>query len=140
MGWILLIITSPGMSWDALLKYTGIQLEQLTDYNKYLFIEKGMRGGISTEMKRYAKANNPYLQDYDADKEKSYIIYLDANNLYGWAMSQPLPVGNFSWMRTMPTEKQIMSWTPNRKRGFILEVDLEYPEELRRAQLVPTRA
>ena len=96
----------------------------------YLFIEKGMRGGISTEMQRYAKASNPYLHDYDPDKETSYILYLDANNLYGWAMSQPLLVGNFRWMRKMPTEKQIMSWQGKRKTGFILEVDLEYPQEL----------
>ena len=98
--------TSPGLSWDALLKYTGIKLELLTDSNMYLFIEKGMRGGISTEMQRYAKANNPYLYDYDPDKEKSYILYLDASNLYGWAMSQPLPVSGFRWMRTMPTENK----------------------------------
>ena len=122
--------TSPGLSWDALLKLTGIKLKLFTDCNMYLFIEKGMRGGISTEMQRYAKANNPYLHDYDPDKETSYILYLDANNLYGWAMSQPLPVGSFRWMRKMPTEKQIMSWQVNRKTGFILEVDLEYPQEL----------
>ena len=123
--------TSPGLRWDALLKYTNIKLELLTDCNMYLFIEKGMRGGISTEMQRYAKANNPHLHDYDPDKETSYILYLDANNLYGWAMSQPLPVGNFRWMRTMPTEKQIMSWQAKRKTGFILEVDLEYPKYIR---------
>ena len=117
--------TSSGLSWDALLKHTGIQLELLTDYNKYLVIEKGMRGGISTEMKRYCKANNPYLQDYNPKEETTYIHYLDANNLYGWAMSQYLSVGNFSWVRTMPTEEQIMSWRSDRKRGFILEVDLE---------------
>ena len=122
--------TSPGLSWDALLKHTGIQLELLTDYNKYLFIEKGTRGGVSTEMKRYCEANNPYLQDYNPNKETTYIHHLDANNLYGWAMSQYLPVGNFSWLRNMPTEEQIMSWQPDRKRGFILEVDLEYPPEL----------
>ena len=121
---------SPGLSWDALLKHTDIKLELLTDCNMYLFIEKGMRGGISTEMQRYAKANNPYLHDYDPDKETSYILYLDANNLYGWAMSQPLPVGNFRWMQTMPTEKQITSWQAKRKTGFILEEDLEYPQEL----------
>ena len=97
--------TSPGLSWDALLKYTSMELELLTDYNMYLFIEKGMRGGISTEMKRYCNANNPYLSDYDSKKEKLYILYLDANNLYGWAMSLHLPVGKFSWMRTMPTEE-----------------------------------
>ena len=122
--------TSPGLSWDALLKCTGTKLELLTDCNMYLFIEKGMRGGISTEMQRYAKANNPHLHDYDSDKETSYILYLDANNLCGWAMSQPLPVGGFRWKQTMPTEKQIMSWQAKRKTGFILEVDLEFPQEL----------
>ena len=75
--------TSPELSWDALLKHTGINLELLTDCNMYLFIEKGMRGGISTEMQRYAKANNPYLHDYDPEKETPYILYLDANNLNG---------------------------------------------------------
>ena len=121
--------TSPELSWYALLKLTSMKLELFTDYNMYLFIEKGMRGGISGEMKRYCKANNPYLHDYEPQQETSYILYLDANNLYGWAMSQPLLVGNFRWMRKMPTEKQIMSWQVNRKTGFILEVDLEYPQE-----------
>ena len=122
--------TSPGLSWDALLKLSSMKLELFTDYNMYLFIEKGMRGGISTEMQRYCKASNPYLHDYDPEKETSCILYLDANNLYGWAMSQPLPVENFRWTRVMPTEEQIMSWQVNRQTGYILEVDLEYPQEL----------
>ena len=75
--------TSPGLSWDALLKKTKIELQLLTDYDKYLFIEKGLRGGVSMVSKRYAKANNKYLDDYDAEKPSSYIQYLDANNLYG---------------------------------------------------------
>ena len=69
--------TTLGLSWDALLKHTDIKFEFLTDCNMYLFIEKGMRGGISTEMQRYAKAKNPYLHDYDPDKETSYILYLN---------------------------------------------------------------
>ena len=81
-------------------------------------------------MKRYCKANNPYLQDYNPKEKTTYIHHLDANNLYGWAMSQYLPVGNFSWLHNMPTKKQIKSWQPDRKRGFILKVDLEYPTEL----------
>ena len=93
--------TSPGLSWDALLKHTSMKLELLTDYNMYLFIEKGIRGGISTEMRRYSKANNSYLNDFNPEQEISYIPYLDANNLYGWAMSQPLPVGKFAWMQNM---------------------------------------
>ena len=122
--------TSPGLNWDALLKHTKINLELLTDYNMYLFIEKGMKGGISTEMQRYSKANNSYLHDYDPEKETSYILYLDANNLYGGAMSQPMPVGRFRWTRGFPTEKEIMSWQVKRGTGYILEVDLEYPKEL----------
>ena len=122
--------TSPGLSWDALLKHTSAKLELLTDYNMYLFIEKGMRGGISTEMQRCSKANNPYLHDCDPQKETSYILYLDANNEYGWAMSQPLPVGNFRWTRRMPAEKEIMLWQVDRKTGYFLKVDLRYPQEL----------
>ena len=123
--------TTPGFLWDALLKMTRIELELLTDYDMHLFIERGMRGGISTVgEKRHAKANNKYMKDHDQSKEFSYIIYLDANNQYGWAMSQCLLTGNFRWLEKMPTEKQIMSWKKDRKVGAILEVDLEYPEEL----------
>ena len=87
--------TSLGLSWDALLKHTNIKLKLLTDCNMYLFIEKGMRGGISTEMQRFFKANNPYLHDYNPEEETTYMVYFDANNIYGWAMSLQLPVGNF---------------------------------------------
>jgi len=83
--------TSPGLSWDALLKRTGVELELFTDYEMHLFVERGMRGGISMVSKRYAKANNPQVPDYDPSKPKKFIMYLDANNLCGWAMSKPLP-------------------------------------------------
>ena len=76
--------TAPGLSWDALLKYTAIELELLTDYDQHLFIEKGMRGGISMASKRHAKANNPGVPGYDPSKEHNHIMYYDANNLYGW--------------------------------------------------------
>ena len=75
--------TSPGLSWDALLKKTGMELELLTDYDQHLFIERGMRGGISMVSKRHAKANNPLVDGYDPERPSSYILYLDANNLYG---------------------------------------------------------
>ena len=87
--------TSPGLSWDALLKKTGVELELLTDYDQHLFIEKGMRGGISMVSKRHARANNPAVEGYDSEKPNSHILYLDANNLYGWAMSQPLQLADF---------------------------------------------
>ena len=90
--------TAPGLAWDAALKISKIELELITDPDMYLMIESGFRGGISTIMKRYAKANNPYVNDFDPEKENIYIQYLDANNLYGWAMSQPLPVDEFKWM------------------------------------------
>ena len=122
--------TSPGLSWDALLKKTGVELELLTDYEMHMFVERGIRGGISMVSKRHAKANNPLVTDYDESKPNSYIMYLDANNLYGWAMSKPLPKSGFKWKRVMPTEEEIMNKKENAKKGWILEVDLEYPAEL----------
>ena len=75
--------SSPGLSWDALLKKTGVELKLLTDYDMHLFIEKGLRGGISMAAKRYSKANNKLVEGYDPSKPDTHIIYLDANNLYG---------------------------------------------------------
>ena len=117
-------ITSPGLAWDAMLKMTGINLELITDIDMQLFIEKGLRGGISYIAHRHATANNKYMKNFNLDKLISYIMYLDANNLYGWAMSQPLPYRNFRWVESnnvIPKRKGI---------GHIYEVDLEYPEEL----------
>ena len=75
--------SSPGLSWDAMLKMTGVKLEKMLDIDKYLFTEKGLRGGISYIAKRYAKANNKYMKDYDPKKPSKFITYLDMNNLYG---------------------------------------------------------
>ncbi|KAL9962348.1 hypothetical protein ACROYT_G031442 [Oculina patagonica] len=122
--------TSPGLSWDALLKKTGVELELLTDYEMHLFVERGIRGGISSVSKRYAKANNPYVKGFDPSQPKKYIMYLDANNLYGWAMSKPLPKSGFRWKKVMPTEKEIMTKKEHAKTGWIMEVELEYPKEL----------
>ena len=89
-----------------------------------------MRGGISMVSNRYAKASNPLLQDYDPSRLNKYIMYLDANNLYGWAMSKPLPKRDFKWKGVMPTEEDIVKKKENANNGWILEVDLEYPKEL----------
>ena len=78
--------TSPGLSWDALLKKTGVELELLMDYDMHLFVERGMRGGISMVGKRYTRANDPHVPGYDPSKPNKHIMYFDANNLYGWAM------------------------------------------------------
>ena len=123
-------LTSLGLSWDALLKKTGVELELLTDYETHLFVERGMRGGISMASKRHAKANNPRVPGYESSKKTTFIPYEDANNLYGWAMIKPLPKRGFKWKRVMPTEEEILAKKENAKNGWILEVDLEYPPEL----------
>ena len=84
-----------------MLKMTGIELEKISDIDKYLFIEKGLRGGTSYVAKRYAKANNKYMNDYDSEKPLTFIAYLDMNNLYGWAMSEYLPYGEFEWLENI---------------------------------------
>ena len=123
--------TSPGLSWDAILKMTNIKLELMTNVDMLQFIEKGMKGGISYIANRYGKANNKYMEEYDENAPSKYIMYLDANNLYGWAMSQYTPTGNFRWMTDKETNKiDLAKYKANGKKGLILEVDLEYPEEL----------
>ena len=123
--------SSPGLSWDAMLKMTKIELELINDSDMHIFIEKGMRGGISYIAKRHSKANNKYMKDYDSNKESAFIMYLDANNMYGWAMTQYLPYGRFKWLN----QKQISDFcldfiSKNSSIGYILEVDLDYPGEL----------
>ena len=123
--------TSPGLSWDAMLKMTDIKLELMTDVDMFQFIEKGLRGGISYIANRYGKANNKYMKDYKKDKPSKYIMYLDANNLYGWAMSQYLPTGGFKWLKQNKIDNlDIKKYDKENKKGIILEVDLEYPEKL----------
>ena len=123
--------TSPGLSWDAMLKMTDIKLELMTDIDMFQFIEKGLRGGISYIANRYGKANNKYMKKYDEKAPSKYIMYLDANNLYGWAMSQYLPTGGFRWMTQKKIDKiDLAKYKEDSEKSFILEVDLEYPEEL----------
>ena len=124
--------TAPGLAWDAMLKMTGVNIELLTDVDKLLMIEKGIRGGISIISNRYGKANNKYMNDYDKTEASKFLMYLDANNLYGWAMSQKLPLNGFKEMTNEELENlfnnqivQVWEKTP-----CILEVDLEYPEKL----------
>ena len=116
--------TAPGLAWDAALKITGVELELLSDIDMLLMVENGIRGGVSMVSNRYGKANNKYMGDsFDAKEPSKYITYLDANNLYGWAMSKPLPTHGFKWMG----ESELENWE---KHSCILEVDLEYPKSL----------
>ena len=125
--------TAPGLAWDACLKVTGVQLELLSDPNMLLMFEKGIRGGISIISNRYGEANNKYLRKgYNKNLPSKYLMYLDANNLYGCAMSEKLPTHGFKWLSCGEMEKLfnnqvIQVWE---KIPCILEVDLEYPENL----------
>ena len=97
-----------------------------------LMIEKGIRGGMCQSVHRYAKANNKYLKNYDKNIESSYLMHLDANNLYGWAMSQKLPTYGFKWVTDVSrfNERFIKTYNENSNIGCFLEVDVEYPKEL----------
>ena len=92
-------VSAPGLAWEACLKKTGVKLELLTDFDMTLMIGKGSRSGICQTSHRYAKANDKYMKNYNKNIESSSIEYLDANNLYGWAMSQKLPVNDFKWIK-----------------------------------------
>ena len=98
-----------------------------------LMVEEGIRGGISYSIYRHAKANNEYMENYDKNEESSFIQYLDANNLYGWAMSQKLPVNGFKWIEDTSriSEEFIKNYNENNNKGYILEVDVKYPKKLR---------
>ncbi|XP_050516328.1 uncharacterized protein LOC126891188 [Diabrotica virgifera virgifera] len=120
--------TLPGFTWDAMLKYTKEELELLTDPDMHLFVERGIRGGLSQVCsKRRVHANNKYMVSYDPSKTDSYLMYFDVNNQYGWAMSQYLPFGGFEWT---DTNIDVLSIPDDSSEGCILEVDLEYPQHL----------
>ena len=117
--------SAPDIAWDATLKMTKVQLELLSEPVMLLMIESGIRGEIATISHRHAKANKKYMgTEFDSTKDSKFISYLDANNIYGWAMSNQLPRSGFKWM----TDDEFFDdWE---HRTCILEVDLEYPEQL----------
>jgi len=119
-------------TFDAFMRFSGVQLELLTDANMYLFISKGIRGGLSMVGKRKAVSNNKYMKNYDKNLPSKYIMYFDCNNLYGLAMMEYLPHSHFQWVKNIDDKliKDILSVPKNSKMGYILEVDLEYPREL----------
>ncbi|KAB0805429.1 hypothetical protein PPYR_02399 [Photinus pyralis] len=120
--------TLPGFTWDAMLKYTQQELELLTDQDMFLFVERGIRGGLSQVCcKRRAHANNKYMLKYDSTKPDVYLMYNDINNQYGWSMSQYLPYGGFEWV---DSNIDIATIPDDADEGYILEVDLTYPKDL----------
>merc|ERR1712148_123101 len=117
-----------------MLKSTDIELDLLTDINMYLFFENGCRGGISSINHRYAKANNPYMYDYNSDEKSSYIIYIDKNSLYPEVMSDYLPYAHFKWEDPDHFDHEsILNLSDECRKGYIFEVDLEYPAHLHKS-------
>ena len=113
-------LSVPGFSWQSCLKMTKIKLELLIDNDMLLLFEKGIRGGMCNAIHNYAKANNKYMKNYDSTKESIYIMYLDANNLYGWAMSKKVPIDNFKW------ETDLSKFTSNFIKNYDEESDIGY--------------
>ena len=122
-------LPTPGLSWWACLEKTGVKLELTTDENMFLMYEKGIRGGMCHVTCKYAEANNKYMKNYDKNKESSFLIYVDANNLYGWPTSKKLPVDGFKWVDDLSlfTEDFIKSYDEEADVGYLLVVDVEYP-------------
>ena len=119
------------MALDAALKVSGVSLELLDNEPMYSFFEQAIRGGISQISLRHATANTPEMDSYDPSKPNVQLIYLDANNLYGHAMSQPLPTGGFRWLKPEEIEKfDVMSIDEFGQRGYVCEIDLEIPDHL----------
>ena len=125
-------LSAPGLAWQACLKKTEVKLELITDPDMLRMVEKGIRGGICHAILRYAKANNKYMKDYNKDEEESFLQYNDANNLYGFAMPETLPADDFEWMKNLSKigEDFTKDYDENSNKGYILEVNVEYPKNL----------
>ena len=126
-------LSVPGFSWQSCLKMTKIKLELLIDNDILLLFEKGIiRGGMCNAIHTYANANNKYMKNYDSTKESIYIMYLDANNLYGWAMSKKLPIDNFKWETDLSkfTSDFIKNYDEESDIGYLLFIDAIYPKNL----------
>ena len=117
-------LTAPGLARQACFKKTKVKLLLLADIDMLLMVEKGTRGGICQAIHRYAKANNKYMKNYDKDIISSYLMYLDANNLYGWEMSQKLPVNGFKWIKSLSKFNKIFT------RNYNENIDVDYPKKV----------
>ena len=125
-------VSLPRFAWHACLKITGVNLDLITDINMLLMIESGMRGVVYQVMHSYVEANNKHMNNYDENKESSFLSYLDANNLYGSPMIKKLSVGSFKWIKNVSRidREFIKDYDQNSHIGDFLKLDLEYPKEL----------
>ena len=126
------LLSAPGLAWQPALKKTKVKLDLLNDIYRLLIVENGIRGGICNAIYGHAKANNKCMNDFDETKESSHINYWDLNYLYGWTMSQKLPVNNFKWKEeTSQFNKDfVKNYDEKNEEGYIPEVDVQYPEKL----------
>ena len=123
----------PGLSWDSMLKHTKIDIELITDEKMLFFYMEGIRGGLSVISKRYAKANNKYLENYDSNEKSTYLAYVDATNLYGNAMSSYVPYNEMKWCDQSKLDylmENIMDIPDDNDVGYTIKCDIEYPQEL----------
>ena len=121
-------LSAPGLAWQACFKKANVNLELLTDVDMLLMVEAGIRGGMCQPVHRYAKANSKYMKNYNKNIESSYLIYLDANNLYGQAMSQNLPVNGLKWLNDLSrfNEDFIKNYNENSDKGIQVNQDCNH--------------
>ena len=125
-------LSPPGLVWQTCLRKTGVRSKLLTDIDMLLMVEKGIKARICQAIHRYAKAISKYIKNYDKNIESSYLMYLDANNLFGWVISQRLPIYDFEWMEQLPEfdERFIKNYDEKNDKWSILEVDVEFRKSL----------
>ena len=123
-------MSAPGFAWQTCLKKTGVELKLLTDFDKLLIVEEGIRDCICYAIHRYDKTSNKYMKDYEKNPISSYLEYLDADNLYGWGMSQKLPIKGFIRVKNLLklNEDFIKNYDENSNKGYFLELEDEYPK------------
>ena len=124
-------LSAPALAWQTALKKGKVTLDLLTDINTSLMVEKGIKGGIYHSLHQYAKANKKYMKDNDKNKESLYLQYWDVNNLFGWAISQKLPVNDFEWIEdaSQINEDLIKNYNEESDKGYFLELDVQYLEK-----------
>ena len=124
-------VSTPSLAYDAMLKITGAKIELFTDIDMVLITTKRIRSGLTQVIKKYSVANSKYLPDYDKTKDTTYLQYLDANNLHGYGINKKLPLYLYEWDDvSIFTEDFTKNYDDNSDKGYLLEVDIEYPKEL----------